>query len=48
MRMWDGAVGARRGRDGAAVLVGGDGGLQVQEMLRLVRQRNNRRMLLRE
>ncbi len=48
MRLWDGAAATRQSRDGAAVLVRQDGALQVDEMLRLVRQRNNRRMLLRE
>lgn len=48
MRVWDGATGDRRGRDGAAVLLHSDGTLQVEQMLRLVRQRNNRRVLLRE
>lgn len=48
MRVWDGAAGTRQGRDGTAVLVGTGGALQVPEMLRLVRLRNNRRMLLRE
>ena len=48
MRIWDGVAPTRQSRDGAAVLVRPDGALQVDEMLRLVRQRNNRRMLLRE
>jgi hypothetical protein len=48
MRLWDGAAATRQRRDGVAVLVRPDGALLVDEMLRLVRQRNNRRMLLRE
>lgn len=48
MRVWDGAAAERQRRDGAAVLLRPDGTLQVDAMLRLVRMRDNRRVLLRE
>jgi hypothetical protein len=48
MRQWDAGRGADRERFGASVLLGSDGGLLVNEMLRLIKQRNHRRMLLRE
>jgi hypothetical protein len=48
MRQWDGSRGADRAAFGASVLLGPDGSLLVDEMLRLIRQRSQRRMLLRE
>jgi hypothetical protein len=48
MRQWDAGRGPDRARFGASVLLGEDGGLLVNEMLRLIKQRNHRRMLLRE
>jgi len=48
MRAWDARPRSAAPVDGAAVLVSPQGRLQVDAMLRLVRQRNNRRMLLRE
>jgi hypothetical protein len=48
MRQWDAGRGPDRERFGASVLLGEDGGLLVNEMLRLIKQRNHRRMLLRE
>jgi len=48
MRQWDAGRGPDRARFGASVLLGEDGGLLVNEMLRLIKQRNYRRMLLRE
>jgi hypothetical protein len=48
MRQWDAGRGPDRERFGARVLLAEDGGLRVPEMLRLLKQRNHRRMLLRE
>jgi hypothetical protein len=49
MRRWDEVRGgASPLPPGGAVLLGADGSLMVDEMLRLIRQRNHRRMLLRE
>ena len=48
MRRWDEVRGAEQPAQGSAVLLAADGSLIVDEMLRLIRQRNHRRMLLRE
>jgi hypothetical protein len=48
MRRWDDVRGAAKPAPENAVLLASDGSLMVNEMLRLIRQRNHRRMLLRE
>jgi hypothetical protein len=48
MRRWDEVRGAPAAGPGGAVLLAPDGGLMVDEMLRLIKRRNHRRMLLRE
>ena len=48
MQQWDAGRGPDRARFGGNVLLGQDGGLLVDDMLRLMKQRNHRRMLLRE
>ena len=48
MRQWDATRGPDREAFGANVLLGSDGSLLVDQMLRLLKQRNHRRMLLRE
>lgn len=48
MRQWDATRGPDRARFGISVMLGSDGRLLVDEMLRLLKQRNQRRMLLRE
>ena len=44
----DAGRGPDRARFGGNMLLGQDGGLLVDDMLRLMKQRNHRRMLLRE
>jgi len=49
MRLWDARADRGAGiATASAVLLDGKGGVRVDEMLRLIRQRNHRRMLLRE
>jgi hypothetical protein len=48
MRQWDAQTGSARTAHGRDVLLGPEGTLLVEEMLRLLKQRNHRRMLLRE
>lgn len=48
MRQWDIGRGSERRLFGGNVLLGPDGELMANEMMRLIKQRNHRRMLLRE